>query len=196
MRPTRVTHECVQIIARLGRLHKARSSVRQWGRHAVGFKWENPMPAASLAPPSARTYNCAWCQTQVRVCTPCDRGQRYCCAKCRHQSRLRSQRRASACYQSSRCGRINHARRQQRYRDRRQEQIVTHQGSQDPSVSDVLTPELEVAQGPVCRGLPTWHCHWCARSVASVVRRNWLRHATTEEPVIHRMKAAPHGQSP
>ena len=151
---------------------------------------------------SGRTLQCACCHTEVLVCAPCDHGQRYCSDPCRKQARLACQRRASKRYQSSRAGRFNHACRQQRLRQRRREQPPTPKNSdssgpsQDPSVGDVLAPELEVVQGPVCQGLPKWHCHWCARSVASVVRRGWLRHATIEEPVIHRMKADPHGQSP
>lgn len=172
---------------------------RRLGCTHSGFKWDLRMPVGHLL--SARTLVCVGCHTSVLVCRACDRAQRYCAKQCSKQARLACQRRASRKYQSTRAGRLKHARRQQRYRERerereRQNEIVTHQGSQDPSVSDVLTPELEVAQGPVRRGLPTWHCHWCARSVASVVRRNWLRHATIEEPVIHRMKADPHGQSP
>ena len=157
------------------------------------------MPVGHLM--SARTLVCACCHASVLVCPVCDRAQRYCTKQCRKQAHLACQRRASKKYQRTRAGRIKHARRQQRYHERerereRQNEIVTHQGSQDLSVGDVLAPELEVVQGPVCQGLPKWHCHWCARSVASVVRRGWLRHATIEEPVIHRMKADPHGQSP
>lgn len=158
------------------------------------------MPAEYLL--GARTLVCACCHIGVLVCPACDRAQRYCTsAQCRKQARLACQRRASKKYQRTHAGRLKHARRQQRYRERererqRQKEIVTHQGSQDPSVGDVLAPELEVVQDPVCQGFPAWHCHWCARPVASVVRRGWLRHATTEEPVIHDRQGFPHGQSP
>jgi hypothetical protein len=173
------------------------SAQRRLGATHSGFKWDLRMPVGHLM--SARTLVCACCHASVLVCPVCDRAQRYCTKQCSKQAHLACQRRASKKYQRTRAGSIKHARRQQRYRERereRQNEIVTHQCSQDPSVSDVLAPELEVVQGPVCQGLPKWHCHWCARSVASVVRRGWLRHATIEEPVIHGMKADPHGQSP
>ena len=174
----------------------------QFDVHAVGFKWENPMPAAPLTPLSARTFNCGWCQTQARVCTSCDRGQRYCCANCRTQARQACQCRASACYQSSRVGSINHARRQRRYRQREQqqpepEQIVTHQGSQAAFAGDLLMPEMEldVIKDQADAAASLRHCHWCGRAISNVRRMGWLRHAVQDEP-NHRLNGEPRGQSP
>lgn len=170
------------------------------------------MPAASLALLSARTYKCGWCHAQVHVCSPCDRGQRYCCANCRTQARLACQRRASVCYQSSRVGRFNHARRQQQYRERqrqekqqqeeeeeeqRQEQIVTHQGSQQASADDVLATEkeLDVIKNQADAPVSLLHCHWCKRAISGVRRMGWLRHAVQDEPE-HSLNGEPRGQSP
>ena len=174
----------------------------------MGFKWENPMTAGYAPLLSARTFKCGCCQTEVRVCSPCDRGQRYCCANCRTQARLACQRRASACYQSRRTGRFNHARRQQRYRERQREvepqeqqpeptQIVTHQGSQQASRGDVLAPEIELdaikSQAEV--PLAPLYCHWCSRAVWGRRRMGWLRYAVQDEPE-HSLNGEPRGQSP
>lgn len=182
---------------------------RQFGRRAVGFKWKNPMPVSSVRLFSDRTYICAWCQSEVRVCTQCDRGQRYCSANCRQQSRRACQRRASACYQSSRVGCINHARRQQQYRERKRqetqrqergpgaEQIVTQQGSQDTSAGDLLACEIELDEIKSQADAPAsqLHCHWCGRAISGVRRLGWLRYAVQDEP-DHRLNGEPCGQSP
>ncbi len=168
------------------------------------------MSSVSLALPSARTFMCGCCNTEVRVCGPCDRGQRYCSADCRIQSRLACQRRASVYYQSSRVGRINHARRQQQYRERQRqdkqqqvqqpepEQIVTHQGSQQASAGDLLVPEMElldVMESQAEVPLTLLDCHWCRRAVSGVRRMGWLRHAIQDEPA-YRLNGEPRGQSP
>jgi len=139
------------------------------------------MQAAALC---GRTLQCAYCHTEVLVCVDCDRGQRYCSAECRKQARLASQRRASKIYQNSRVGRCNHARRQRRLRARRrqvqpeQQLIPKNSDSSGPSqealAGDLLAPRLDVRPPTPSKPTPAWHCHWCARPVASVVRRSWL----------------------
>ena len=79
-----------------------------------------------LGEPSYRLYNCERCGVQVRICRRCDHGQIYCAAECAKRRRRESVRRAGARYQRTRRGALCHARRQRRWRLRRQE--VTHQG--------------------------------------------------------------------
>jgi len=169
----------------------ARSRYRLRSAHSR-LQQERAMQAAALI--SGRTLRCAFCHTEVLVCVDCDRGQRYCSAECRKQVRLASQRRASRIYQSSRAGRCHHARRQQRLRARQrirqqeqeqeQELIAKNSDSSGPSqeahADDLLPPRLNVRPAALPKTTSTWHCHWCARPVASVVRRNWLIHATRE----------------
>lgn len=145
------------------------------------------MQAAAL---SGRTLQCACCHTEVLVCADCDRGQRYCSDGCRKQARLASQRRASRIYQNSRVGSCNHARRQRRLRARQRQRqqepelIQKNSDSSGPSqeacAGDLLPHRLNVRPAALSKSTPTWHCHWCTRPVASVVRRSWLRHATSE----------------
>ncbi len=68
---------------------------------------------------SARQFICARCGRQEVVCSACDRGRRYCCSECSLQARRASLRRAGCRYQSSRAGRVAHAQRARRYRQRR-----------------------------------------------------------------------------
>lgn len=93
----------------------------------------------------ARLYLCARCRAQVLLCSRCDRGNRYCGRQCRHQAREQARREAAQRYQRSWRGRIAHAQRSRRWRQRRAQrevapdaaagaggdaQNVTHQGSQ------------------------------------------------------------------
>ncbi len=86
---------------------------------------------------SARLYHCHRCHTQVIICSSCDRGQRYCTRGCAASARLDSRRRAGKKYQSTRSERFHNASRQQRFRER-QKQKVTHQGSNDPTLSALI----------------------------------------------------------
>jgi hypothetical protein len=88
----------------------------------------------------ARLYLCARCRVQVILCSRCDRGNRYCGMQCRHQARELARREAAQRYQRSWQGRIAHAQRSRRWRQRRAARDaacaagadahnVTHQGS-------------------------------------------------------------------
>ena len=142
------------------------------------------MPGGQLE--SGRTLTCAYCRAVVLVCSHCDRGQRYCSAQCRDQARDVAQRAAAVRYQSTPRGRSGHARRQRRYRAREVQKKVTHQGSQALGCGDVLTSELSVeapATRKVALAATAWHCQWCGRTLAGVIRRDFLRHARFQEPL-------------
>ena len=146
-----------------------------------------------------RSLSCAWCHAEVVVCSGCDHGQRYCSRECGQQGRRASVRRCAQRYQSKAQGRCKHAARQRRYRARRRQQkIVTHQGSQEPCAGDVLQTQVSAqlnvspAREPVAAG----HCHWCERALTGVLRRSFLRHGAFEDPLVKWMKGVAHGQSP
>ena len=155
---------------------------------AAFIRGANRSAAMQAALSSGRMLQCACCAQEFLICANCDRGQRYCSDECRHQARLASQRRAAKRYQSSRAGRCNHARRQQRLRARqrqqKQEQIAKNSDSSGPSqeacAGDLLVPRLKVMPPTPSKPTPAWHCHWCARPVASGVRRSWLLRAASE----------------
>lgn len=145
------------------------------------------MPGGELG--SGRTFTCLHCHGVVLVCPHCDRGQRYCGVRCRDQARRAAQGAAAQRYQATPRGRLAHARRQQRYRQRGAQKIVTHQGSQGQDCGDVLTPEHSEAP-------PPWHCHLCKRAVTDVVRRGFLRHATLQEVLPVWLGGIVRGRSP
>jgi hypothetical protein len=68
-----------------------------------------------------RQFDCARCGTSVAICSPCDRGQRYCAQGCAEEARRESLQAAGRRYQATFRGRQQHAARQARYRQRQQE---------------------------------------------------------------------------
>lgn len=173
------------------RRHACSPLLRAWGMRAAG-----PDDARD----SARTFACARCGVQVLVCRRCDRGQRYCGDGCACPARRESQRMAARRYQHGRAGRFAHARRARRYRQRRgQQKNVTHQGSQ------ALGERATVAQDPpatpgVAAGdgnaPAAWHCQWCARACAPVLRRGFLRRGRVPVGCTTVARGSVHGQSP
>ena len=91
---------------------------------------------------TARLYNCIHCHRQVTICRSCDYGNRY-CTGCAPVARVEGLRRAGKRYQSSIQGKLKHAARQQRYRQRQIEKM-THQGSKGISVCDLLSSQSEI----------------------------------------------------
>ena len=90
---------------------------------------------------SARLFLCSRCRAQTKICSCCDRGQEY-CTDCAAPARQEAQRRASERYQLSFQGRLKHAARQRRYRERKrlENEKVTHQGCSKSIV--VLAPQI------------------------------------------------------
>jgi len=129
---------------------------------------------------SARAFVCARCGAEVLVCRRCDRGQHYCGRACALAARRESLREAGRRYQRSRAGRFAHARRARRYRQRRrQQEIVTHHGSQAPGAPATVEADPRAAQAAAAgdgAAPATWHCHWCERECAPLLRRGFLRH--------------------
>jgi hypothetical protein len=152
------------------------------------------MPTAE--PRSARTFCCAHCQVEVRVCPQCDRGQRYCGQPCREQARRRQLLDSGRRYQGTAQGRCAHARRQQRYREREKLKEVTHQSSQEEDAGDVLAPESSVTPVSAIKVVPPWHCQWCGRTLPRVVRHGFLRHAVLQDHWALLFGAITRGRSP
>lgn len=102
---------------------------------------------------SFRLFNCALCFLQVRLCSICDRGNRYCGQICAGLARRRSQAEAGRRYQRSFQGALNHANRQMSYRIRSAVK-VTHQGSLPSTSSGILSLESgkRVYEAPTSEG--------------------------------------------
>jgi hypothetical protein len=137
---------------------------------------------------SIRRFLCAGCRAVAYLCTACDRGQRYCSDVCAHEARRRAQRESDRRYQSGERGRLKHAERARRYRERRRS--VTDQGpvsspEQDlrstsaPSTVPTLSPREETATTRAREAISDekahvgkFSCQFCRRWCDP-----WIRHA-------------------
>jgi len=70
-----------------------------------------------VPPDTFRVFICARCRVQLRACSRCDRGRRF-CRQCAPEQRRESVRRAGAVYRVARRSRRLQATRQARSRDR------------------------------------------------------------------------------
>jgi hypothetical protein len=132
---------------------------------------------------STRLFQCQRCRRQVMVCQQCDTGQRYCAQGCRQHARKDSCKRAQVNYQNSRKGRMNNARRQQRFRQRQKEKAkkVTHQTSPSSPANDLLTQAFHAGKNNPGRrriGSDTV-CHFCGCRCGPLFRVGFLKKRTT-----------------
>ncbi len=106
------------------------------------------------------------CHAVFFVCSRCERGQRYCSHTCSHRARLLQHRHANRRYQSSREGKRDHCQRQEQYRQRRAQSIVTDHSSNSisfPASSDCEKVEAAVTDTPRpsrAAELPRWTENW------------------------------------
>lgn len=135
--------------------------------HEAGAAVSPHRPFLAMDLPGRR-YLCARCRTAVIICSHCDRGHRYCTARCADQARRAATQAAGCRYQATRRGRHAHAERQRRYRAKPQK--VTHQGSPPKTPAVPLRSELIVPVNSV-----PWQCCRCHRPLPDWVRLNFLR---------------------
>ena len=150
----------------------------------------------------ARLFLCVGCRIQVVLCSHCDRGNRYCSRGCWRQAHDLARREAARRYQRSRGGRVRHAARSQRWRQRAVDgdgadisdhadaaHKVTHQGS-PPGVTAAplaaCTPDITSTQTrpPASTPAPSTvrRCYRCAAEQPDWLRQGFLRrgrHAMT-----------------
>ena len=124
---------------------------------------------------SARLFMCGRCRAQTKECSCCDRGNVY-CIECRSVARKEARKDAAKRYQQSYKGRLNHAERQRRYREKRRvsEQKVTHQGSSDPD--NVLTQNNggKSAELPYQERSNVIVCDFCEGVCSNFLRLDYL----------------------
>ena len=142
-----------------------------------------------------RQFLCARCRLPVVLCSRCDRGNRYCGRACGHQARDDARRASASRYQRSYRGRLTHAARSRRWRQRQAEaaQNVTHQGSQvgaadaplaawthDIATGSTVTTVAADAQDITALASDpapqTQPCRRCRRPLGLLVRLGFVRH--------------------
>lgn len=135
----------------------------------------NSLVCAANDGPVGRTYQCASCHVRVVVCPRCDRGQIYCSRSCAQEVRQSRLREAAQRYQASDRGRLLHAERSRRYRERNRR--VTHQSSASetsertspaPAEPPVVAPEAVLSRDE--HG-PLRTCRYCGGTVSEFVRQ-------------------------
>lgn len=135
---------------------------------------------------SSRLFYCALCNTQCIICSPCDYGQIYCSPDCSKSSRQKSCNEAEKRYQQTPKGKLNHALRQQRYRER-QCKIVTDHTSQTPSECDPQSSiNNKTDKSLVNQSKKSLLCCCCRKSVS-----NWIRHAFLKQTMQSRSSVLP-----
>ncbi len=126
---------------------------------------------------AARLYSCQRCNVQVTICRHCDHGNRY-CMECVPIARQEARSRAAARYQDSHQGRLNHAARQSRYRERQMKK-VTHKGSRVLRIFDLLIDGRKKVKPPSIplarKYVPLNYCHSCQKLCSAFLRHNFLR---------------------
>lgn len=137
---------------------------------------------------AGRMFLCARCREPVVLCSRCDRGQRYCGQVCSRAARKDFQRDAGRRYQSGSAGRVKHAERSRRWRERQEEQCaggsegsgtVTHHGllqglTGAPGLSSD-TKDSAVPINPGATAQAQWLCPQCAAALQPWVRQGFLR---------------------
>jgi hypothetical protein len=146
-----------------------------------------PMPMES----TGRFFLCGRCRVQVLLCSHCDRGQIYCGDGCSKVARRRSLQESGQRYQRSWPGRLAHAERSRRYRQRRKN--VTHQGSLAPEPEGLLSsPSAGAANRcfrlTVSSPITAWHCHRCGRRCAAFVRLGFRRRRGSHSILFRRLE--------
>ena len=128
---------------------------------------------------SLRLFQCARCFVQVTICTYCDRGNIYCSQSCSKLARIASRCAASKRYQQTLCGKQNHARCQQRYREKLRGKIkaeidkVIDQGSAS-NPRELCFPTIEeVSFSHKAKHLA---CDFCGRRRSAYMRQSFLNH--------------------
>jgi len=144
---------------------------------------------------TGRLFLCARCRVQVLICSACDRGQIYCSRKCSQISRHASVCAAGRRYQRTFKGRLAHAKRSRRYRERQKN--VTHQGSLSPAADDLLAVDPAVAVASVT--LPrssTPCCRFCDMQLSAFVRIGYLGGRVPRTINQHNHKGSDYDHSP
>ena len=150
----------------------------------------------------ARLFLCAGCRVQVVLCSRCDRGNRYCSRTCWRQTHDLARREAACRYQHSRGGRLRHAARSQRWRQRTALRAAECDGADITGHTDA---DADAAHKVTHQGSPPWvaaaplaacthdiaattappqarRCHRCAAAQPDWLRQGFLRrgrHAMT-----------------
>lgn len=131
-----------------------------------------------------RLFSCALCLLQTVICSHCDRGQIYCSPECSQAARQKSCREAEKRYQNTLNGKMKHALRQRRYRERLRK-IVTDHGSQSTPQDALLhSVENKTTKMKINHEAKTMRCSFCQNAVSFWLRRGFLRPSYSQKEAL------------
>lgn len=125
-----------------------------------------------------RLFYCMRCHAQTLVCSYCDRGQIYCGSECAHFARVQSCRLAEKRYQLTPGGKMKHALRQRRYRERLSKKVTDHSSYLSAHHGLLKSVKNKAREADMSQGEYDRRCCFCKKPVSSWVRRGFLRHHT------------------
>ena len=128
-----------------------------------------------------RMFSCSKCRKLVTICSKCDRGNRYCSKDCSRAARQASLKRSQKRYQRTLKGAKNHAKRQRRYRQRRNK--VTHHSSLHQT--KLVTSRTNVASPAL------YYCCICSKQGSQLVRQRFLGRRGTKNGDTRRRNRDP-----
>ena len=139
--------------------------------------------AAARVDQSFRIFPCVACGKQTIICRHCDHGNIYCSSTCAQLRRKQSLCRARKRHQQTFSGRVAHAQRQERYRQRQRSasQKVTDHGStaarECGSVKETTSAEVRDSKNSTYgRALAgEIRCHFCQRVCGPFARLEYWR---------------------
>ena len=134
---------------------------------------------------NARLYHCVRCHRHVIICSHCDHGNIYCgtCAPLARQASLRA---ADQRYQNTTQGKLKHAERQRRYRERHTEnekKVTDHTSLEDTHALSLQTKKNKPENRLSETNFASLCCHFCEQCCSPLLRQGFLRTSSTQ-PVI------------
>lgn len=140
---------------------------------------------------SSRLFNCALCHIQCVICSPCDNGQIYCSPDCSRSARKKSCNEGEKRYQQTPKGKLNHALRQKRYRERQCKIVTDHTCQTSPECDPFSSVENNTDASLASRNEKGICCCCCGKAVP-----NWLRHDFLKQTMHSRSSVLPVSNRP
>ncbi len=123
-----------------------------------------------------RLFSCMRCHAQALICSHCDRGQIYCGSECASAARTQSCRLAEKRYQLTPKGKMKHALRQRRYRERLRKKVTDH-SSHSPTQNGLLqSVKNKAVEADMRHSDFNRRCCFCKKIVPLWFRNGFLRH--------------------
>src|SRR3990167_6477400 len=140
---------------------------------------------------SSRLFYCRICYTQCIICSPCDHGQIYCSPDCSRSARKKSCDEAEKRYQQTEKGKLKHALRQQRYRERQCKIVTDHTCQTQLECEQYSSTENKTDESLVKHCEKDLFCCCCGKTVLNWLRHDFLKQITRSHSSFSRFSNPP-----